>query len=66
MVPGAVELVGWDLWERIEPRDEGGVGLALAKALIELLAEGGRQASDFTFSYHPRSSIPFKAGAVKG
>ena len=51
MVPGA-KLVGWDL---------GGV-----EALIELLAEGGRQASGFTFSNHPGRSIPFKAGDVKG
>jgi hypothetical protein len=34
--------------------------------LIELLAEGGRQSSDFAFSYHPGRSIPFKAGDVKG
>jgi hypothetical protein len=52
MVTEAVELVG---------RDLGGV-----EALIELLAEGGRQASEFTFSYHPGRSIPFKAGDVKG
>ena len=57
---------GLKVGERIEPRDEGGVGLALAEALIELLAEGGRQASDFTFSYHPGSSIPFNTGDVKG
>jgi hypothetical protein len=50
----------------MERRDEGGVGLALAEALIELLAEGGRQASDFTFSNHPGRSIPFKVGDVKG
>ena len=66
MVPGAVELVGWDLWERMERRDEGGVGLALAEALIELLAEGGRQASEFAISNHPARSIPFKVGDVKG
>ena len=53
---------GLDLGERIEPRDEGGVGFAPAEAL---LAEGGRQASDFTFSYHPGRSIPFKVGDVK-
>jgi hypothetical protein len=55
-----------DLGERIEPRDEGGVGFAFAEALIEPLAEGGWQASDFTFSYHPGRSIPFKVGDVKG
>jgi hypothetical protein len=55
-----------EVGERIEPRDEGGVGFGLAEALIELLAEGGRQASEFTFSYHPGRSIPFKVGDVKG
>jgi hypothetical protein len=52
MVTEAVELVG---------RDLGGV-----EVLIEPLAGGGRQASDFTFSYHPGRIIPFKAGDVKG
>ena len=57
---------GLDVGERIEPRGDGGVGLALAEALIEPLAEGGREAADFTFSNHPGRSIPFKAGDVKG
>src|ERR1700677_1821001 len=65
----AVEVNGQGglvLGEGIEARDEGGGGYAPAEALIEPLAEGGRQASDFTFSNHPARSIPFNTGDVKG